>query len=60
MDTKKFKERLQWLGRMPTHWRILLGSQLLFLTFAISYRRRIVNARYMELSTDTAQSNEAQ
>ena len=35
-----FKERLQWLGRMPTKWRVLIGGQAVFFAFAISVRMR--------------------
>jgi hypothetical protein len=38
--TMTFKERLQWLGRMPTKWRILIGSQAVFMMFAINVRLR--------------------
>jgi hypothetical protein len=33
-----FKERLAWLSRMPTHWRILIGGQAIFMAFAIQVR----------------------
>eukprot|EP00554_Chaetoceros_debilis_P008454 CAMPEP_0194105112 /NCGR_PEP_ID=MMETSP0150-20130528/5343_1 /TAXON_ID=122233 /ORGANISM="Chaetoceros debilis, Strain MM31A-1" /LENGTH=59 /DNA_ID=CAMNT_0038792843 /DNA_START=40 /DNA_END=219 /DNA_ORIENTATION=- len=33
-----FKERLAWLGRMPTKWRVLIGGQALFFAFAIQVR----------------------
>ena len=33
-----FKERLKWLGRMPTKWRVLIGGQALFFAFAINVR----------------------
>lgn len=33
-----FKERLQWLGRMPPKWRMLIGGQALFMAFAINVR----------------------
>lgn len=37
-----FRERVAWFRRMPRHWRLLLASQAAFLTFAVSYRRRVV------------------
>jgi hypothetical protein len=33
-----FKERLAWLGRMPTRWRVLIGGQAIFFAFAIKVR----------------------
>lgn len=33
-----FKERLAWLGRMPTRWRVLIGGQAIFFAFAIKMR----------------------
>lgn len=33
-----FKERLKWLGRMPTKWRVLFGAQAIFFAFAIRVR----------------------
>lgn len=33
-----FKERLAWLGRMPTKWRVLIGGQALFMAFAVKVR----------------------
>jgi hypothetical protein len=38
-----FKERLAWLGRMPTRWRILLGSQAVIFMIAVSVRMSDVN-----------------
>jgi hypothetical protein len=46
---KSFRDRLAWLGRMPTHWRILLGSQLLFTAFAMNWRLADVRRRRKEL-----------
>jgi hypothetical protein len=40
-----FRDRLAWLGRMPTHWRILLGSQLMFTAFAMNWRIADVRRR---------------
>jgi len=37
-----FRERIEWLGRMPRHWKLLFVSQAIFLTFAISYRSRTI------------------
>lgn len=37
-----FRDRLAWLQRMPTHWRLLIGSQLIFTLFAIRYRHKAV------------------
>jgi len=43
-----FKQRLQWLGRMPTKWRILIGGQAVFFAFAISVRLRdIEKSRFL-------------
>jgi len=39
-----------WLRRMPTHWRILLGSQALFTAAAFGYRFKIVRKRRQELA----------
>jgi hypothetical protein len=46
------KERLAWLGRMPTRWRILLGSQAVIFMIAVRIRmsdmnrsRQLVNLR---------------
>ena len=36
------RERIAWLGRMPRHWRLLFASQGLFMIFAVSYRRRVI------------------
>ena len=33
-----FKERLAWLGRMPTRWRVLIAGQAIFFAFAIKVR----------------------
>ncbi len=35
---KTFKERLAWLSRMPTKWRVLIGGQAIFMAFAIQVR----------------------
>jgi hypothetical protein len=43
------KERIAWLRRMPLHWKLLLSSQLLFTTFAIGYRQKLVERRRREL-----------
>jgi hypothetical protein len=37
-----FRERLAWLGRMPTHYKILFGSQLMITIFAIRMRYKLV------------------
>lgn len=37
------KDRLAWLRRMPTRWRILLGSQALVFMIAIRIRLNDVN-----------------
>jgi hypothetical protein len=43
-----FKERLQWLGRMPTKWRVLIGGQAVFFAFAVSVRMRdIEKSRFL-------------
>ena len=40
MNAKKmtFRQRLAWLGRMPTKWRVLIGGQALIMTLAVSLR----------------------
>lgn len=43
------RDRVRWLGRMPTHWRLLLGSQLLFTIYAVRWRQRLVENRRDEL-----------
>jgi hypothetical protein len=40
---KTFSDRLAWLGRMPRHYKILFGSQLLFTLFAIRMRYKLVD-----------------
>ena len=42
---KSFRERLAWLGRMPTHYRILFGVQLMFTTVAVNWRLADVRRR---------------
>ena len=37
-----FGERMAWLGRMPTHYKILFGSQLMITLFAIRMRYKLV------------------
>lgn len=37
-----FRERMAWLGRMPGHYKILFGSQLLITLFAIRMRYKLV------------------
>ena len=36
--TGRFRSRLAWLGRMPTRYRVLFGTQLVFFTIAIKVR----------------------
>jgi hypothetical protein len=38
--TSAFRERLKWLGRMPRHFRILLGSQLVFALVVMDWRMK--------------------
>jgi hypothetical protein len=45
---RTFRDRLAWLGRMPTHYRILFGSQLVFTGFAFSWRLAAVRKRQNE------------
>jgi hypothetical protein len=44
-SSSSFRERLAWLSRMPTHWRVLLVSQTVFTLFAFSYRQVVVARR---------------
>ena len=37
-----FRERMAWLGRMPTHYKILFGSQIMITLFAIRMRYKLV------------------
>lgn len=37
-----FSERMAWLGRMPGHYKILFGSQILITLFAINMRYKLV------------------
>jgi hypothetical protein len=47
---KTWRERLEWLGRMPRHYKLLFGSQIVFTIFALRMRQqRIVQKRQMEL-----------
>lgn len=46
-----FRERLAWLGRMPTHYRILFGSQLVLTAIAIRYRMIVIERRRKELES---------
>jgi hypothetical protein len=43
--SKSFRERLAWLGRMPTHYRILFGVQIMFTTVAVNWRLADVRRR---------------
>lgn len=42
MSKMTFQERLQWLGRMPRHWKLFFISQGLFFAIAVSYRNRLI------------------
>lgn len=55
-----FKERLQWLGRMPTKWRILIGSQALFMMFAINFRLRDIERSRLRLEQQEQQLKKAE
>jgi hypothetical protein len=37
-----FRERLAWLGRMPRHYKLLFGSQLLISVFAVRMRYKLI------------------
>lgn len=37
-DPMTFKERLAWLGRMPTRWRVLFGVQSVVFMMAVNLR----------------------
>jgi hypothetical protein len=56
--TPWFRERLNWLSRMPTHWRILLLSQTFFTLGAFSYRQVVVARRRHQLSPQQPASDE--
>jgi hypothetical protein len=43
-----FRERLAWLGRMPRHYKLLFGSQLLFTIFAFRMRQKLIERQGME------------
>lgn len=47
-----FRRNLEGLRRLPTHWKLLLGSQLVFTVFALNYRRKLVERRRRELETE--------
>jgi len=49
-----FRERLEWLGRMPRHWKILFASQGMFMVVALSYRRRVINELLLEAEQEKA------
>jgi hypothetical protein len=49
MSQESFRERLAWLRRMPNHWRLLIGSQVVFTAFAIRYRHILVEKRRKDL-----------
>jgi hypothetical protein len=53
------KERLQWLGRMPTKWRVLIGGQALFMIFAINIRLRDIERSKMLLLEQQKKVQEA-
>jgi hypothetical protein len=54
-----FRERLLWLGRMPRHWQVLIGSQFLFTMFALGWRRKLIEQRQREFDAedDTVEPN---
>jgi hypothetical protein len=52
MTHQSFRERAAWLRRMPNHWRLLIGSQVVFTAFAIRYRHNLVEKRRKELITE--------
>jgi hypothetical protein len=37
-----WKERIAWLRRMPLHYRVLFGSQFLFMTWAFTRRQKMI------------------
>lgn len=53
------KERLDWLRRMPTKWRILLGSQALVFMVALRFRVKDINrSRELALQREAAQQQQ--
>lgn len=42
--------RLAWLRRMPIHWKLLLGGQMLFTFYAVRSRQKLVEKRRSELA----------
>ena len=53
---ERVQERIAWLGRMPRNWKLLFASQGLFMIFAVSYRRRMIN----EILEDDQQALDAE
>ena len=53
---ERVQERIAWLGRMPRNWKLLFASQGLFMIFAVSYRRRMIN----EILEDEQQALDAE
>ena len=53
---ERVKERIAWLRRMPRHWKLLFASQGLFMAFAVSYRRRVIQ----EIFDDEEREREAE
>jgi hypothetical protein len=47
--SKTFRERVAWLGRMPRHYKLLFGSQILFGVFAVYMRVKTSQKREIEL-----------
>lgn len=39
-----WKERIAWLRRMPLHYRVLFGSQFLFMAWAFNRRQKMIAA----------------
>lgn len=54
------KERIAWLKRMPTKWRILLGSQAVLFMMAFRIRTNDINrSQELALQREAAQQQQA-
>jgi hypothetical protein len=43
------RNQISWLQRMPSHYRLLLGSQLIFLVYAHHWRRKAFRKHEAEI-----------
>lgn len=50
------KERIAWLRRMPTHYRVLFGTQLIFTVWLISRRQQNLAQRHDSLKNNQQDS----